>query len=205
MFLLPNPTSVNTQAAINININKSNSTLQLNSTDGNITVNSATLAISLTLINGSANINYDTTEHFRTNSSARVLFAKVVNGTLTATGVEYIGKVQTTDEGAIIGGILITGNGTVNIKMDDIYSENSVKAEKGGNVRIVVDKDLEYSLTTSSNSGSVRVNLTQTPEYNGYTTNEKVTTNVNCYTKSSNTLDIDTNLASITVYDTNFA
>ena len=52
---------------------------------------------------------------------------------------------------------------------------------------------------------NVKVNLTQTEESFGYTQKTTRTTNVNCYSTSSNKFIISTNHGDLTVLDTNFA
>ena len=200
--------SINGSASIitnsgNINIGSAYSTLYLNSESGNINVASATLLVSITANYGDVNINFsDYAESYLHNTNSRVLYATIKNGKLTATGIEHIGETQTTSTSST-GGIKINGNGRAFISMLNAYGKNSILGNNGS-VRVVINKDSQYTLKTLSQNGNVRVNLTQISEYNGYTTKTLRTTNVNC-SSSTNLLNISTNYGDLTVLDTNFA
>lgn len=188
----------------NIILGTTLSPVTLRSESGNITVSNAFMVITLTNLYGESTINFDkTAPSNRINASSRVLYASIKNGSLTATGVEHIGEIKTTTDQAPTGGIKITGNGRVNIFMNNINGKNSVNAGNGS-LKVVVNKDSSYILSTQSSGGAVRVNLTQTSEYNGYTDKDLTTTNVNCST-SSNTLSATVAKGYLTILDTNFA
>ena len=87
--------------------------------------------------------------------------------------------------------------------MKNVLGENYIDGHNGS-VYVIVNKDSQYTLTTSTSSGSVKVNLTQIEEVGGYITKTTRTTNVNCLT-SSNLFNISTNYGNLTVLDTNFA
>lgn len=183
----------------NINLVNVESTLTVKTDTGDVNISSAKLSISASTNDGNMFINFsEDADTYSTTSIARVLYAEINNGSLTATGVEHIGSTDT-DEG----GIKISGNGRVFINMRNVYGKNDI-AGKNGNVNVVVNKDSSYTLQTSSNSGNVRVNLTQISEFNGYTEITPRITNVNC-SSSSNSLTISTNKGNLTVLDTNFA
>lgn len=182
----------------NIKINKAESNLTVHSDTGNISVLSAKTLISTKTNYGDIEIYFsEDAESYLNNSNARCLIARLSNGKLTATGVEHLGLVEN-DEG-----IKVSKNGRVNIVMNNVYGENEIIGENGS-VRVVVDKDNVFELTTSSKANDVRVNLTQTIEYNGYTTKEILTTPVNCES-SEHKLKVSTNNGSLRVFDTNFA
>lgn len=181
-----------------INLGTVISAINLRSESGNINVKNAFYTTTLIANYGDAKIHFDeNAPSFKDNASARVLYAIIKNGRLTATGVEHIGEI--TNET----GIKIQGTGTVSLTFKNVYGANSVS---GGNgiANIIVNKNSAYVLKTQSAGGSIRVNLTQISEYNGYTTKELRTTNINC-SSSSNTLSATTSKGYLTILDTNFA
>jgi len=181
-------------------INKPNSALSLSSNSGNITVTQATLAINVSSNKGTVNIKFaEDAPTYTENTQARTLYAKIKNGKLIATGVEHIGDCSDNPDK----GITVTGDGSVNIKMNEVYGHNYIDG-RDGRISVVINKDSQYVLKTSSSNGGVRVNLAQIAEYNGYTTKTERTTYVNCVT-SNNTLTVTTNYGRLTVLDTNFA
>ncbi|MBR4999245.1 MAG: hypothetical protein IKY10_05125 [Clostridia bacterium] len=194
--------SINTNSG-NINLETTLSPLTAKSDSGNINISDAYSKISLTSNYGNSNVKFsESAPSYKDNSSSRVLYANIKNGTLTASGVEHVGEVNEATDSAT-GGIKIRGNGRVSLRMDAIYGVNSV-AGNDGNLRIVFNKSSSYVLNTQSAGGSVRVNLTQISEYNGYTTKDLRTTYVNC-TSSVNSLTATTDDGYLTILDTNFA
>ena len=188
----------------NINLGTTFSPLTLQSESGNINVANAFKTVAVKVNYGEAKIQFaDEALSYLDENSSRVLNASVKNGKLTAYGVEHIGTPEENTQTTIDGGVKITGNGRVYINMKNVYGKNLI-AGNNGSVNVVVDKDAEFMLKTSSTAGSVRVNLTQIPEYNGYTTRELRTTNVNC-NSSTNLLTVNSNYGSLTVLDSNFA
>ncbi len=187
----------------NIKLGTTNSQLTVQSESGNITINKAYKTVAAKVGYGSANIKFaDDAESYLTDKFARVLYASIKNGSLTATGVEHVGTPEENTQTTIDGGVKITGNGNASIYMQNAYGNNNIVGHNGS-VYVVIGKESVYKLTTSSTAGNVRVNLTQTPEYNGYTTRDLRTTYVNCKS-SSNNLTISTNYGDLTVLDTNF-
>lgn len=183
-----------------VEISNSESNLTLQSDTGNIIVRSAKTTISTKSNYGNIEVYFnENADSYMNNSNARVLYAEIKNGTLTAAGVEHLGSVSSSAET----GIVVTGNGRVNIRMNNVYGVNSIDGNNG-NVNVVVNKDSAYVLTTISTLGNVRVNLTQTTQYNGYTKKDYETTYVNC-SSSSNSLLVSTNQGDLTILDTNFA
>ena len=184
----------------NISIDKAESLLVLKTESGNITVDSTKLSTSVSTEYGNIIVNFaEDAESYLDNKNSRVLYARLKNGKLTATGVEHIGssKLSTTS------GIVVSENGRINLKMNNVYGNNYIDG-KNGDVKVTVNKESVYVLTTSTTSGSVRVNLTQIPEYRGYTTKDERETKVNC-SSSSHNFKVSTNHGDLTVLDTNFA
>lgn len=193
-----NASSVITTYDGSINIGESNSVLTVSSNSGNIKISSAKLEISANTNYGDISIHFaEDAQSYLDNNQSRVLHARIKNGKLTATGVEHIGEADADN------GIKISGNGRAYITMKNVYGTNQVSGNNG-EVKVVINKDSSYELTTSSKSGGVRVNLTQTTEYNGYTTKEIRTTKVNC-DSSTNNFTVSTNQGNLIVLDTNFA
>ncbi|MBQ8615241.1 MAG: DUF4097 family beta strand repeat protein, partial [Clostridia bacterium] len=187
-----------------INLDETLSPITLYSESGDINVSRAFYKVSVKANNSSVRINFAyTAESYLSNNDARVLYASIKNGSLTATGVEHVGVASSDTQAILDGGIKITGNGRAHITMQNIYETNSIEGNNG-TINIVVNKDSQYVLKTSSAGGSVRVNLTQTSEFGGYRNQELITTYVNC-SSSTNSLDVTTNNGSLTILDTNFA
>lgn len=188
----------------NIYVGKSTSTISLYSESGNIYLPNAYLAVIVKVGYGEATIKFaEDAANTSENSSSRVLHAIVKNGKLTASGVHKIGTATNDTSEIIDGGVRITGNGRVNLKMDTVIGNNTIKANNGI-ATVVVNKSSVYTLNTSSQGGKIRVNLTQIPEYNGYTTKEERTTLVNG-SSGSDSLTATTKYGYLTVLDTNFA
>jgi hypothetical protein len=187
----------------NIKINSADSTVSASSNSGNITINNATATISVSSNYGDVIVNFSDSAKSYLDSEPqgvkyRVLYAKIYNAKLTATGVEHVGSIAAEESG-----IRVSGNGRVNLNMKNVYGTNNIDG-KNGSVYVVVNKNSSYILQTSSNAGNVRVNLAQIPEYNGYTQKTARTTNVNC-NSSSHSLTVRTNQGDLTVLDTCFA
>lgn len=181
-------------------VNQALSVLTLKSNSGNITVNSAVQVVSVNSTSGNVIIHFaDEAQGYTPENQYSTLYAKMKDGSLTATGVEHVGDY----DNELNQGIYISGNCQLNINFRNIVGKNTIHAENGS-IYTIINKSLAYDLTTSSKFGSVRVNLTQTPNYNGYTTKEATTTHVNCET-SENSLKITSNRGSLTVLDTNFS
>lgn len=201
---LSGESSISTNSG-NIHLGKVLSPITLFSESGNINVDSATLQVTVTVNYGEASIDFDLNAPSYTSNTtegARTLYATIKNGKLTATGVEHIGVASDSSQNISDGGIKITGNGRAYIKMQNIYGTNSILGNNGS-VNVVINKDAEYILKTSTVGGSVRVNLTQISEFGGYRTKEARTTKVNC-SSSSESLTVTTNYGDLTVLDTNF-
>ncbi len=181
--ILQGPSFIITKSG-NIFVGSCDSSSSFHTTSGNITVNNAKKTISIKSNSGETVVNFSK----ETDVDKHTLYATILDGSLTATGVEHIG----------IDGISITGKGSAFIEMSDVYGENSINGNNG-NVKVVVESTSKYILTTSSNSGSVRVNLLQTSDFGGYTDLNK-TTKVNCES-SDNSLLVSSNKGSITVLD----
>lgn len=174
-----------------ISISKANSSLLLKSNTGNITVETAYLTMDVKTEYGTISINYaEDAESYSQNINARKVIAKLKDGKINVTGVENII-------------VTIEDNARANINMKNVYGTNSIAGNRGA-VKVVVDKNAQYVLSTETATGHVRVNLTQTTEYNGYKTKAKRETKVNC-SSSSNTLSVTTKSGDLTVLDTNFA
>ncbi len=186
----------------NINVKNAESNVILHSDTGNIKVSSAKTVVSTKTNNGEIEIHFaEEAESYKNSANGlqyRVLNARLYNGKLTATGVEHLGLVGENE------GVQVTGNGRINIKMNDVIGSNEISG-KNGNLSLVVNKDSVYSLLTKSTSGNVRVNLTQTIQYGGYTDKEHPQTNVNCSSTSSNLLIATTTSGNLSILDTNFA
>lgn len=151
-----------------INITKSNASLYLKSTHGNITVNDATYVLDIDNEYGDVNVNFNKkAPTYESNPilKARTLVANVKNGKLTATGVDRTK-------------ITLTKNARADITFNKINGYNEILGANGS-VIVKLDKNLKYKLTTKTDSGSVRVNLAQISQYNGYTTKEETKTFVN--------------------------
>ncbi len=183
----------------NIIINNSHAEISAHTTSGNITIKNAMKTVSIRTISGTANVSFseDAEKHTSTNRS-RVLHANIHNGTLNASGVEHIGHADQNNSENIIG-ITITGNGSVNLTMNDVSGSNSIYGNDG-NVNIVINDTSDYILNTSTSTGNVRVNLKQISESGGYRTKTATTTNVNC-NSSSNNLNVSTNAGNLTILD----
>lgn len=187
----------------NINLGTTLSPVTVKSESGNIKITDAYKTISLTSNYGDSTVSFsESAPSYTENTSSRVLYASIRNGSLTANGIEHIGEVNNSTESST-GGVKIRGNGRVLLNMNNVYGVNSASGNNG-NLKIVLNKASQYILNTQSSGGSVRVNLTQISEYNGYTNKELRTTCVNC-SSSQNTLTATTGYGYLTVLDTNFA
>lgn len=175
----------------NIKLNHTNSNLILATDTGNITVKNAKYQISAKSNYGDIKISFaNNAESYASNNNARAVIANTKKGKLVINGVENIK-------------LTISDNGRAEVNMNNVYGDNYIDG-KNGNVKIVVNKDSVYTLTTSSMYGNVKVNLTQITEYGGYTTKTSRTTNVNCLS-STNSLIASTKHGNLTVLDTTFA
>ena len=188
-----------------IKINNCLSSATLHTDDGNITVKKAMKTISTKTNYGEINIAFsDDADHYSESDTdkSRTLFAEIKNGKLTATGVEHVGSSNFDSNQ----GIIVTGNGRVNLTMNDVCGENLIKG-KNGNVKIVINHESIYKLTTNPNKktqGNVRVNLMQISQYKGYTNKGKKDTYVNCTetTYGTNQLIASTTTGDLTILDT---
>lgn len=184
-----------------INIQNAESELIVKSDSGNITVNSAKTIVKTSTNYGDIVIHFSQdAAAYDESSRARSLYAVLKNGKLTATGVEHVGSSAISDEQ----GIVITGNGRVNLTMRDVKGANSIQGANGS-VNLVVGDEVvgnqaQYILTTSSTAGNVRVNLSQTEHFEGYTTRATTVTSVNC-SSSSNSLTVSTLNGDLQVLD----
>ncbi len=193
----------------NIAIANCESSSSFHTDSGNITVNNAKKTISIKTNYGDAVVNFKndaSAPHYSESEldKSRTLYATIYNGKLTATGVEHIGVAN--PESNSITGITVTGNGRVFLNMSDVCGENAIVG-KNGEVSIVVNHESIYKLTTNPNptSGNVRVNLMQITQYNGYTTQTKRETFVNCKEASYdgvNSLTVSTTTGDLTIVDT---
>lgn len=183
----------------NIKIKNCEDPAVLHTDTGDIKVTNAKKIIRIKTNYGQVNVNFaDDAEHYSVSKNSRILYANIYNGKLTAKGVEHIGVADEQDPETILG-ITVTGNGRVNLRMNDVCGENMISG-KNGNVSLVVDSNSKYMLTTASKSGAVRVNLMQTTSYYGYTAKSSTTTAVNCST-SDNTLSVTTKNGDLTLLD----
>ena len=183
-----------------ISINNCESIAVLHTDSGNITVNNAKKRISIKTNYGKANVSFaESADSYLNDSTARVLYATIHNGSLNAEGVEHVGITDELNP-YTIEGINVTGNGRVNIRMNNVYGQNTI-AGKNGSVNLIINDAAKYVLKTSSNSGNVRVNLLQINSYRGYTTRELKTTLVNC-SESENSLSVSTGYGDLTILDT---
>ena len=193
--------SIITTKSGNITIDNAESNLTAHSDTGNITVKKATTIVSTKTNYGQISVTFgDEVKSYSESADGffyRVLNAEIKNGKLTAKGVDHLGIVSENE------GIKVTGNGRINLTMNDVLGGNEVLG-KNGSVNIVVNKDSKYALMTKSESGNVRVNLAQIIQYNGYTDKAFTQTNVNCET-STNTFVASTNDGDLKILDTNFA
>ena len=184
-----------------ITINNCDATVILHTDTGNIDVQNAMKTVSIKTNHGNATVNFSNdAKHYSPSdeTKTRTLYATIHNGTLTATGVEHIGVADENEEFNFTG-LKVTGNGQINLSMNDVCGENSI-AGKDGNINVVVNTSSQYILKTSSKTGNVRVNLAQIEQSYGYTSQEEQTTLVNC-SNSTNTLTVSTNQGNLTLLD----
>lgn len=188
----------------NIKIKNCEAPVVLHTDNGDINVTNAKKIVRIKTNYGQVNVSFaDDAEHYTTSNDSRVLYANIYNGKLTAKGVEHIG-VADEENPETISGITVTGNGRINISMEDVCGENAI-AGKNGSIQVVVNYETnetvnDYILTTYSKSGNVRVNLMQISSYYGYTSKKLTTTKVNC-SNSSNTLSVTTTNGDLTLLD----
>ena len=186
-----------------IEIVKCLSSATLNSKSGNITVNEAYKTISTKSTSGKINIVFsDSADHYSASDTikSRTLYASIHNGSLTASGVEHFGS-NTLD---VNQGIVVTGNGRIYIKMNDVKGSNTVSGNSG-DIRLIINNESSYKLTTNPDApakGSVRVNLMQLADYRGYTTKSSTTTYVNCSSSTyNNSLTVSSIKGNILILD----
>ena len=199
-----NTVSTLTQAKGTISIEECHSSITAYLQSGSLNINKAHKVIFVDSQNANVNINFDEeAAAYTIENNSRVLYGNIKNGSLTATGVEHIGKYEENKKDNTF--ISITGSAEVNINMSNVLGENIINAQDG-KIKIVVDSadTIKFVLKTQCKNGSVRVNLSQTTEFNGYTTTELKETYVNCLI-SNNVLSIIGENSKIEVYDKNFA
>lgn len=188
----------------NIKITNCLSSATLHSDDGDITVNKAMKTISTKTNYGDIYIEFDeNADHYSASApdKSRTIYATIHNGKLTAKGVEHVGSYEADSTQ----GIVVTGKGRINLFMNDVCGENTIKG-KNGNVKIIVNHSSVYKLTTNpeaETSGNVRVNLMQISQYIGYTSKGLKETYVNSTQDSygDNTLTVSTTTGDLTILD----
>ena len=196
----------------NINISNCSSSVTAQTYTGNINISNSMQIVSVRTNYGNINVNFsESAGHYDPSAEIkyRVFSASIYNGYLNATGVEHIGDSSTKADGDLsettITGINVTGNGRINLLMNDVVGINKITG-KNGNIYVEINELSVYDLTTKSNAGNVRVNLLQTSNSGGYTTTNETTTKVNHLgDSSSNSLNIESNQGDLTVLDSSIA
>lgn len=182
-----------------INISNCSASVTAHSDSGNINIYNAMKTVSVRTNYGNVNVQFIASE---AGESTNVLYATIYNGYLNASGVEHIGDDASDDD--LVQGVTVTGNGRVNLLMNNVVGKNVIKG-KNGNIYVEIKDSAVYDLSTQSQSGNVRVNLLQLSEFGGYTTSSQKTTHVNHNEATNcgveNSLEVSSNQGDITILD----